>query len=106
MPPLYETSLSNEAWEVVSSFFVTESSVGRPRKHDFRLLVDAIFYIVKTGCPWRCLPNDFPPWKTVYNYFRFWSLSDRWRLLNDALVAIARVCAGKENSPSLVSIDS
>src|SRR5271170_6235772 len=55
---------------------------------------------------WRCLPNDFPPWRTVYYYFRIWSISGLWRLINEALVAIARFCAGRKQCPSLVSVDS
>jgi putative transposase len=52
------------------------------------------------------LPNDFPPWKTVYHYFRIWSISGTWKLLSNALVSIARFCAGREESPSLVSVDA
>jgi len=55
---------------------------------------------------WRCLPNDFPPWKTVYYHFRTWSYQGIWEVVNLALVAIARVCAGKDESPSLVCVDS
>jgi putative transposase len=68
--------------------------------------VDAILYLVKNGCVWRCLPNDFPPWGIVYHYFRAWSNSGLWEVLNSALVTIARLCADKKDSPSLVSIDS
>ena len=52
------------------------------------------------------MPNDFPPWKTVYYYFRTWSLSGVWQVLNHALVSIARICAGKQESPSLLSVDA
>ncbi len=52
------------------------------------------------------MPNDFPAWKTVYNYFHRWSISGLWELLNSALVAVARLCSGKKDSPSLVSLDS
>ena len=106
MPPFYETSLSDVGWEVVSPIFSSVSSRGRPPVYELRLIVDAILYIVKNGCTWRCLPHDFPPWKTVYYYFRKWSLSGLWRLLNSALVSISRLCSGKEDSPSLVSVDS
>ena len=106
MPLMYETSLSDAAWEVIEPIFLPESSRGRPPLHEKRLIVDAILYIVKNGCVWRCLPKDFPRWKTVYDYFRKWSLSGLWKLLNDALVSIARICAGKEESPSLVSLDA
>lgn len=106
VPLQYETSLSDDAWEVIEPLFLPQSLVGRPRLYSIRTIVDAIFYLVKNGCIWRCLPNDFPPWKTVYYYFRLWSKSGLWKLLNDTLVTVARLCAGKKDSPSLVSIDS
>ena len=106
MPPLYETSLSDDAWKVISSIFLTESSRGRPRTHPHRAIVDAILYLVKNGCVWRCLPNDFPPWTIVYHYFRIWSVSGVWKLLNATLISIARLGAGREESPSLVSVDA
>jgi putative transposase len=106
MPQLYETSLSDAAWEVLTPIFPLPSSIGRPRVYSTRSIVDAIFYVVKNGCVWRCLPNDLPPWKIVYHYFRVWSKSGLWELLNSALVAIARLCADKKDSPSLVSLDS
>ncbi len=106
MPPLYETSLSDAGWEVVEPIFLSKPSCGRPRSYELRLIVDAILYLVKNGCTWRCLPNDFPPWNAVYYYFRKWSLSGLWQLLNTALVSIARLCSEKEDSPSLVSVDA
>jgi putative transposase len=106
MPLLYETSLSDEAWEVVEPIFRTTKNRGRPRVYEIRFVLDAIFYVVKNGCTWRCLPNDFPPWKSVYYSFRKWSLSGVWEILNHALTSIVRVISGKEESPSMVSIDS
>lgn len=109
MPQLYETSLSDLAWEVVEPIFEVvkpKSTKGRPRKYCIRSIVDAAFYIVKNGCTWRCLPNDFPPFGTVYHYFRTWSQTGIWELLNQALVAIARTSAGKNESPSLICVDA
>lgn len=109
MPLLYETSLSNSAWEVIKPIFLEQtkgSKRGRRRKYAKRIIIDAVLYVAKNGCTWRCLPNDFPPWKTVYYYFRIWSISGTWELLNHALVSIARFCAKREESPSLVSIDA
>ena len=106
MPHLYETSLSDVAWEVLEPFFPPESTFGRPRIYPIRSIVDAILYLVKNGCVWRCLPNDFPPWYLVHHYFRVWSSTGLWELINSALVAIARLSAGKKDSPSLVSLDS
>jgi len=106
MPFLYETSLSDDAWEVIETIFRNTEKRGRPRIYTIRSIVDAIFYIVKNGCTWRCLPNDLPPWKIVYYYFRKWSISGLWECLNHTLNSIVRVCSGKEECPSLVSIDS
>jgi putative transposase len=106
MPPRYETSLSDSGWEAIEPIFSSNTSRGRPRVYDIRLIVDAILYVVKNGCTWRCLPNDFPPWRIVYYYFRSWSISGLWKLLNSVLVSIARFCAGREESPSLVSVDA
>jgi putative transposase len=103
---MYETSLSDAAWEVIEHIFYSSENRGRPRIYEVRHMVDAILYVVKNGCVWRCLPHDFPPWKTVYHYFRIWSLSGLWRVLNETFIAIARTSAGKEETPSLVSIDS
>jgi putative transposase len=106
MPQAYETSLSNAAWEVIEPIFPAESTSGRPRVYSIRDIVDAILYIVKNGCVWRCLPNDFPPWPTLYYYFKIWSITGLWEILNSTLVIITRRHAGKEDTPSLVSLDS
>ena len=109
MPLLYETSLSDSAWEVVEPILNSRNineTRGRPRKYCLRDIVDAIMYIVKNGCTWRCLPNDFPPRGIVYHYFRTWSHDGLWELLNQTLVEIARIGAGREESPSLASVDS
>lgn len=109
MSLLYETSLSDCAWEVIKPIFSEQlktNNRGRRRVYSIRHIIDATLYVVKNGCTWRCLPNDFPPWKTVYFYFRSWSQSGTWELLNRAFVSIARICARREESPSLVSVDS
>jgi len=109
MPQLYETSLSDSAWEVIKQIFADQIRAdkrGRRRIHSIRSIIDAVLYVVKNGCTWRCLPNDFPPWKIVYHYFRIWSISGVWKLVNNALVCITRFCAGREESPSLVSVDA
>ena len=74
--------------------------------HDFREIINAIFYIVKTGCSWRCLPESFPHWKTVYSYFRIWRKNGFWQTINDSLRKKVRKKAGKDCSPSAAIIDS
>ena len=106
MPQLYETCLSDAAWEIIEPIFPSKAKLGRPRKYSLRSIVDANLYVLKNGCVWRCLPNDFPPHGIVYHYFRTWSVSGLWEVLNANLVAMVRICAGREPTPSLTSMDS
>lgn len=99
---LYATSLSDVSWSFLSPFFI----VVKQRKHSLRLIIDACFYVVDNGTKWRNLPNDFPPWKTVYHYFRKWSETGIWEEINLVLVEAVRWSQGREESPSLASIDS
>jgi putative transposase len=64
----------------------TFAAPGRPRMHTLREIVDAIFYIVRSGCAWRLLPHDFPPWKTVHQYFRTWRIDGTWERMHAALL--------------------
>src|SRR5215216_5813494 len=70
----YSTDLSDAEWECLKVHLPTPSKRGRPRTHGSRAILDAIFYVLKSGCPWRLLPRDFPPWKTVYDWFRRWRI--------------------------------
>jgi putative transposase len=79
--------------------------MGRP-PWDYRQIVNAIFYIVKTGCQWRFLPKDFPPWQTVYGYFRKWHDSRVWFQMHDRLRHKLREKLGKERHASAGIIDS
>lgn len=101
----YQTALSDFQWSLVSSF-VQPAHIGRPPIHSRRLILDAIFYILKTGCHWRMLPKDFPPYTTVYHYFKKWKDSGLWAQLNRFLCRRARRLAGKNPNPSLLIIDS
>jgi putative transposase len=75
-------------------------------KWDWRDILDAIFYVTKTGCQWRALPGDLPPWQSVYRYFRWLSEAEWWRKLNDYLSQEWRLQQGREADPSAGSIDS
>jgi putative transposase len=81
-------------------------SPGRPRLHSLREILNAIFYIVRSGCAWRLLPHDFPPWKTVHHYFRIWRLDGVWERLNTALRQRLRVRKGRNPQPSAGMVDS
>lgn len=79
---------------------------GRPAKHDRRAIVDAIFYVNRTGCSWRSLPIDFPHWMTVYSYFREWKQAGVYARLNDKLRKDVRQRAGRNAVPTAGIIDS
>jgi putative transposase len=79
--------------------------VDGPRTPDVRAVVNAIFYLLRTGCQWRLLPHQFPPWGTVYYYFRYWESAGIWVLLHRAVYEQARVAAGRAPCPSVVIMD-
>jgi putative transposase len=82
------------------------SSTGAPRKHSWREIMNAIFYVVKNGCVWRALPHDFPCWKTVYHYFRLFRQTGLWEQINTLIREAVRVKAGREPEASALIADS
>jgi putative transposase len=91
----------------IKSYFPNRiSNKGRKRVHSYRELLNAIFYLLRSGCAWRLLPHDFPPWKTVYHYFRHWRLDGTWKRINDKLRADLRVAYGRESEPSAAILDN
>src|SRR5262245_55693661 len=102
----YPTDLTDAEWDLLAPHLPTVSTVGRPRTHSYRALLDAIFYIVRSGCAWRLLPCDFPPWKTVYHYFRRWRLDGTWERLHTVLREAVRVQKGRAPTPSAGIVDS
>jgi transposase len=79
---------------------------GRPRKHELRRVVEALLYVVKTGCQWRQLPSNFPPWKTVHEHFRAWRDSGVWERVGKTLREQGRSAKGRNAVPSVAIIDS
>jgi putative transposase len=82
------------------------ASTGRPRKHEYREIVNAIFYVLANGTKWRALPHDMPPWQTVYHYFRSWRLLGYWRLWNRRLRERLRLCMPRKAQASAGIVDS
>src|SRR5436853_7188830 len=76
--PPYPSDLTDEEWSLLESLVPATSPKGRPRQTDMREVVNTIFYLNRAGCPWRMLPRDFPPWRTVYNYFETWKRAGVW----------------------------
>jgi putative transposase len=81
----YQTDLSDEEWSYIEPHLPTPKAPGSPRVHTLREILDAIFSILRSGCAWRLLPHDFPPWKTVHHYFRTWRLDGTWERVHAAL---------------------
>ena len=106
MRKTYSTDLSDEAWECIEPHIPTPKAPGRPRGHTLREVLNAIFYIVRSGCAWRLLPHDFPPWKTIHHYFRAWRIDGTWQRLHAALRERVRVRMGRDPQPSAGIVDS
>ena len=88
------------------SYLPAPKAQGRPRAYSLRDVFDAIFYVLKSGCPWRLLPHDFPPWSTVYYHFRRFRLSGLWHRLFKVLHAAERKRVGKDPQPTAGIMDS
>jgi len=102
----YPTDLTDEQWDLLAPLLPAEKSGGRPRTADLREVLNAIFYLLRTGCPWRHLPHDLPPWGTVWSYFRQWRDEGTLERLHDELRALTRQAAGKEPQPRVGCLDS
>src|SRR5450432_624128 len=102
----YASDLTAAEWELLTPFMPAPSRIGRPRETDLRAVVNAILYMASTGCQWRQLPKEFPPYSTVQGYFYEWSRDGRFASLNHALVMASREAAGREASPTAGVIDS
>ena len=102
----YSTDLSDAEWRCLKSHVPAPNKRGRPRTHSSREILNAIFYILKSGCPWRLLPQDFPPWETVYWWFRRWRIDGTFEQLNAALRELWRARSGRNPLPSAGIADS
>ena len=101
----YPSDLTDGQWQVLRALLPPPSKRGRPQI-DRRAIIDAILYVVRTGCQWRQLPLDFPKWKTVYTVFRRWRKAGLWERLHDTLRRRLRQATGKKRTPSAAILDS
>lgn len=107
MRRLYPDDLSDEEWLIIEPILVNKKTKrGRKPKHSKRELLNAILYVLRTGCQWRHLPHDFPPWKSVYTQFLRWSRLGIFEELNKHLVKLARISQGRHPKASGAIIDS
>jgi putative transposase len=102
----YPTNLTDAEWHYLKSHLPTPKRRGRPRIYGFREILDAVFYVLRSGCAWRLLPRDFPPWESVYHYFRKWSLDGTWERVNHTIRELLRARLGRNPQPSAAIVDS
>lgn len=107
---MYPTDLTDAQWKLLAPLVVKplpdKAGRGRPTKQDFRLEINGMLYVLKTGCQWRMLPTEFPPWQTVYGQFRRWRLDDTWGRVMGTLREMAKQRAGRNEKPSVAIVDS
>jgi transposase len=104
--PFISSTLSSDQFELIAAKLPADSRRGRPRTTSYWAILNAIFYVLCEGCTWRGLPGEFPPWQTVYTYFRRWSEDGTWQVIHDGLYVITRLAASRRESPSELIIDS
>src|SRR3954451_22243998 len=105
----YPSDVTDQQWALIEPLLPRvkrRRAAGRPREVDLREVVNALFYHAREGCTWRALPHDFPPWKTVYNYFQDWDDDGTWQKVLDVLRPLARAQAGRAPAPSAAALDS
>ncbi len=102
----YPTDITDQQWQILAPLIPPPKTGGRPRSVEIREVINAIFYILASGCAWRLMPHDFPPWQTVYYYFRNWRREGQWPSINQTLREKIRLSVEKEATPSAAIIDS
>jgi transposase len=102
----YATDLNEQEWQLIKTLLPAPSSIGSPRRVSLREVLNAIFYVLDNGIEWRAMPDDFPCWQTVYDYYRRWVRTGRWDKINQILAQQVRQAQGREAQPSLILIDS
>ena len=106
MNTTYPSDLSDTEWECLLQYLRASRSDCRTRRHSLRSIFNAIFYVLRTGCPWRYLPSSFPPWQTVFYHFRRFRLRGRWTVLFTALHDAERQHLGRDLHPSAAIMDA
>ena len=102
----YSSDLTDEQWKLVKPLIPAAKPGGRDRSVDMREVVNGMLYLNRNGCTWRALPHEFPPWGTVWHYFRRFRNDGDWKRIHDALRDKVRKKVGKKKSPSAAIIDS
>lgn len=103
---MYQSDLKSDEWAMIEGFFIPSDRRGCKPTHKKKAIVDAILYVVKSGCQWRMLPKDFPSWKTVYGHFSRWNKQGLWECALDHLNGLYRERENRHAKPSYGIIDS
>jgi len=102
----YPSDLKDREWEILEPLIPAARPGGRPREVEMREILNAIFYVLRSGCTWRMVPHEFPAWQTVYGYFNAWRGDGTWEMWNTVLREQVRQQAGREATPSAGILDS
>jgi transposase len=102
----YQTDVTDKEWGVIEPHLPAANSTGRPRAWPMREIINGIFYVIRSGCSWRLLPSDLPPWSTIYRWFAQFRDEGRFEKINHALVMLDRERIGRQASPTGAIIDS
>ncbi len=102
----YPSDLTEDEWLLLEPLLPPPQRIGHPREVNLKEILNAIFYWADNGIKWRAMPHDFPPWQTVYGYFRSWVRTGIWSAINHSLVQRERRVQGRSADPSLIMIDS
>ena len=102
----YPSDLTDAEWLVLRRLIPPAKNGGHPRTVDMREILNGLFYVSRTGCAWRAIPHDLPPWSTVYDYFRRFRKDGVWAKLNGALREMVRLQEGRQATPSAAIIDT
>jgi transposase len=104
--PAYSSDLTDKQWEILRPLIPPPSLEGKPASVERREIVNAMLYVLRSGCPWRLLPHEFPAWGTVYYYFRRWQREGVWEQILKTLRMKLRQQEGRHAQPSAAIIDS
>ena len=102
----YSSDVTDEEWLLIAPHLPPAKRLGRPRHTDLRAALNAMLYVLTTGCQWRLLPKEFPPYTTVQRFFHGWRDDGTWRRINHHLLLAAREAVGRDVIPALRNIDS
>lgn len=102
----YPTDVKDDEWRLIEPLLPGTARTGRPRRTDLRAVINALRYMVRAGCEWRMLPNDFPPWETVYYWFRRFMRRLLFKTIHDLALMLDRLLAEREAAPTAGVVDS